>query len=244
MPHPKKSASNKSKKKSSKKKPKKQQPKPATPRPNTKITGERSEAAFLAHALHLDLAIAKPWGDSRRYDFIIDNGSRLWRVQTKCTECLRADAYETRATYTVGKTRAVYTRADIDFLAAHVVPLDVWYIIPVEVCTPAPMLRMYPHRKAKKMRLEKYKNAWFLLKLTESPEDGPITIQASADDSAEEATSQEGTRKEEAKRKSGAPSLSLRLVQGQGGDFDFLSDATKVDRLVLVKVTSVAAMKR
>ena len=244
MPDHKKPANNKSKKKSTKKKSKKPQPAPPTPRPNTKITGERSEAAFLAHALHLDLAIAKPWGDSRRYDFIIDNGSRLWRVQTKCTECLRADAYETRATYTVGKTRAVYTRADIDFLAAHVVPLDVWYIIPVEVCTPAPMLRMYPHRKAKKMRLEKYKNAWFLLKLTESPEDGPITIQASADDSAEEATSQEGTRKEEAKRKSGAPSLSLRLVQGQGGDFDFLSDATKVDRLVLVKVTSVAAMKR
>jgi hypothetical protein len=154
-----------------------------TPRPNTKITGERSEAAFLAHALHLDLAIAKPWGDSRRYDFIIDNGARLWRIQTKCTECLRAGAYETRATYTVGKTRAVYTRADIDFLAAHVVPLDVWYIIPVEVCTPAPMLRMYPHRKAKKMRLEKYRNAWFLLKQMESPEDGPITIQASADES-------------------------------------------------------------
>jgi hypothetical protein len=81
-----------------------------TPRPNTKRTGERSEAAFLARALHLEFAIAKPWGDSRRYDFIIDNGGRLWRVQTKCTECLRADAYETRATYTVGKTRAVYTR--------------------------------------------------------------------------------------------------------------------------------------
>jgi hypothetical protein len=44
------------------------------------------------------------------------------------------------------------------------------------------MLRMYPHRKAKKMRLEKYRNAWFLLKLMESPEDGPITIQASADE--------------------------------------------------------------
>ena len=182
MPDHKKPANNKSKKKSTKKKSKKPQPKPATPRPNTKITGERSEAALLAHALHLDLAIAKPWGDSRRYDFIIDNGSCLWRVQTKCTECLRADAYETRATYTVGKTRAVYTRADIDFLAAHVVPLDVWYIIPVEVCTPAPMLRMYPHRKAKKMRLEKYRNAWFLLKQLESPEDGPITIQASAEE--------------------------------------------------------------
>ncbi|HEY6767441.1 MAG TPA: group I intron-associated PD-(D/E)XK endonuclease, partial [Candidatus Sulfotelmatobacter sp.] len=149
------------------------------PRPNTKRTGERSEAAFLARALHLEFAIAKPWGDSQRYDFILDNGTRLWRIQTKCTEGLRADAYETRATYTVGKKRAVYTRADIDFIAAHVVPLDIWYIIPVEVCTPAPMLRMYPHRKAKKMRLEKYRNAWFLLKLMESPEDGPITIQAS-----------------------------------------------------------------
>ncbi|HXM62214.1 MAG TPA: group I intron-associated PD-(D/E)XK endonuclease [Terriglobales bacterium] len=184
MPHNKKSGPKKTlpKKSTKKKSPKPPKPAPPTPRPNTKITGERSEAAFLAHALQLDLAIAKPWGDSRRYDFIIDNGARLWRVQTKCTECLRADAYETRATYTVGKTRAVYTRADIDFLAAHVVPLDVWYIIPVEVCTPAPMLRMYPHRKAKKMRLEKYRNAWFLLKLKDSPEDGPITIQASADE--------------------------------------------------------------
>jgi hypothetical protein len=94
------------------------------------------------------------------------------------------------------------------------------------------------------MRLEKYRNAWFLLKLMESPEDGPITIQASADDSAEEATSQEGTRKEEAKRKSGAPSLSLRFVQGQGGDFDFRSDTATVDRLVLLKVTSLDAIKR
>ncbi len=149
-----------------------------TPRPNTKRTGERSEAAFLARALGLHLSIAKPWGDSERYDFIIDNGSRLWRVQTKCTEGLRADAYETRATYDVNGKHIPYTRADTDFLAAHVVPLDVWYIIPVEVCTPAPMLRMYPHRKAKKMRLENYRNAWFLLKLIESPEDGPITIQA------------------------------------------------------------------
>jgi hypothetical protein len=254
MPRNKKSGENKSNKSPRKKKSKKPSPKPAprTPRPNTKITGERSEAAFLAHALNLELAIAKPWGDSRRYDFIVDNGGRLWRVQTKCTECLRADAYETRATYTVGKTRAVYTRADIDFLAAHVVPLNVWYIIPVEVCTPAPMLRMYPHRKAKKMCLEKYRNAWFLLKLMESPEDGPITIEAAADETAQEATREEGTRNKEAKTKSAAPSLSLRFVQGQslprtsrgGGDFDFLSDTMTVDRLVLLKVIRVDPIEK
>ena len=165
--------------------------KPRKPKPpkrkNTKVTGERSEAAFLYRASSpiFDFGIAKPWGDSRRYDFILDNGSRLHRIQIKCTESIRARAYETRATYSVGKGRAVYTKKDIDFIAAHVVPLDIWYIIPVEICTPQPMLRFYPHRKAKKMRLEPYREAWHLLQEEEEDESGPpgkIDLQAQADD--------------------------------------------------------------
>jgi len=155
-------------------------------RPNTKRTGERSEAAFLYQASQRRFAISKPWGDSERYDFILDNRPQptvhLFRIQIKCTDSLRAGAYETRATYTVGKSRAVYTKRDIDFIAAHACPersrrmvaLDIWYIIPVEVCTPQPMLRFYPHRKAKLMRLEKYREAWHLL-------DPPLTIQACID---------------------------------------------------------------
>jgi hypothetical protein len=135
----------------------------SAPRKNTKLTGERSEAAFLARAADMGFGVAKPWGDSRRYDFILDNGECLHRVQVKCTESIRARAYETRATYTTGKGRAVYTKKDIDFIAGHVVPLDLWYIIPVEVCTPAPMLRFYPHRTAKIMRLEPYREAWKLV---------------------------------------------------------------------------------
>jgi hypothetical protein len=34
-------------------------------RKNTKITGERSEAAFLNRAAGLGFGVAKPWGDSR-----------------------------------------------------------------------------------------------------------------------------------------------------------------------------------
>jgi hypothetical protein len=164
-------------------KPRKRKPrKPRKPaqRKNTKVTGERSEAAFLYQAANRDFGIAKPWGDSRRYDFILDNGSRLHRIQIKCTESIRARAYETRATYSHGKGRAVYTKKDIDFIAAHVVPLDIWYIIPVEICTPAPMLRFYPHRQAKKMRLEPYREAWHLLQSEE--ESGKIEIQARADE--------------------------------------------------------------
>jgi hypothetical protein len=154
---------------------------------NPKRTGEHSEIAFLYRSDRYQFAISKPFGDSEKYDFILDNRPRpvvqLNRMQIKCTECLRAGAYETRATYTVGRNgRAVYTKRDCDFIAAHIVPLDIWYIIPVEVCTPQPMLRFYPHRKAKKMRLEKYREAWHLL---DPPRPNPpptITIQACIDE--------------------------------------------------------------
>src|SRR6266481_2760861 len=120
--------------------------KPRRLKSNTKRCGERSEAAFLHKASSLGFGVAKPWGDSERYDFILDNGHCLLRVQIKATDTLRAQAYETRATYTVGKGRAVYGPKDIDFLVAHVIPLDLWYVLPVEACIPAPMLRFYPHR--------------------------------------------------------------------------------------------------
>jgi len=173
-------------------------------RPNPKRTGEHSEIAFLYRSDQRQFAISKPFGDSERYDFILDNRpfpgacpepSRrvtLNRIQVKCTECLRAGAYETRATYTVGRNgRAVYTKRDIDFIAAHVVPLDIWYIIPVEVCTPQPMLRFYPHRKARKMRLEKYREAWHLLD-PPLPNPPTITIQACIDPDYPEENHPEG----------------------------------------------------
>ncbi len=67
---------------------------------NTKRTGEFSEAAFLHRAEGLAFKLAKPWGDSERYDFILDSGTRLWKVQVKGTEALRARGYEVRASYT------------------------------------------------------------------------------------------------------------------------------------------------
>lgn len=124
--------------------------KPAKPRPrkNTKRTGEFSEASFLVKATSLGFKVAKPWGDSERYDFIVacpDHSPEFfWRVQVKCTEITRARAYEVRAAYTAGKVRATYTSHDIDFLVAHVVPRNIWYVLPVAACMPSPMLRFYP----------------------------------------------------------------------------------------------------
>jgi hypothetical protein len=97
------------------------------PRPpvhrNTKRTGELSEAAFLLKAETLGFHLAKPWGDSERYDFILDTGARRWRVQIKCTEALRARGYDVQPIYSVyGKGKIVYTADDIDVLVASILP--------------------------------------------------------------------------------------------------------------------------
>src|SRR5258705_2335387 len=63
------------------------QPKPRK-HANTKRTGELAEAAFVVKAASLGYGVCKPWGDSERYDFILDSGPRTWRVQIKCTECV------------------------------------------------------------------------------------------------------------------------------------------------------------
>ena len=62
------------------------QPQPNRKRPNTKRTGELAEAAFLLKAESLGLRVSKPWGDSERYDFLLDSSGRLCRVQVKCTQ--------------------------------------------------------------------------------------------------------------------------------------------------------------
>src|SRR5947208_8797147 len=52
-----------------------------------KRRGEAAEAAFLAKASGLGFGVAKPWGDSERYDFLLDSGhGDFWRVQVKSTQ--------------------------------------------------------------------------------------------------------------------------------------------------------------
>ncbi len=46
-----------------------------------KRRGEAAEAVFLAKASGLGFGVSKPWGDSERYDFILDSGRSVWRVE-------------------------------------------------------------------------------------------------------------------------------------------------------------------
>jgi hypothetical protein len=48
-----------------------------------KRRGEMAEAAFVAKAVSLGFGVAKPWGDSDPFDFILQAGGKLSKVQVK-----------------------------------------------------------------------------------------------------------------------------------------------------------------
>jgi len=132
--------------------------------PNTKRTGELAEAAFVVKAAGLGFAVSKPWGDSERYDFILDSGPRTWRVQIKCTESLNANGYPVQSTYCDRKQKGHYTAADIDVLVAYILPLDLWYVVPAHAFPASASLRFYPEGNisGRQPRFEQYREAWRL----------------------------------------------------------------------------------
>lgn len=71
-----------------------------TDRKCQKVRGEIGEAMFLAKAARMGFGIATPWGDSMKYDMVIDTGKRLFRVQVKSAHKVSASkggGYHVRA---------------------------------------------------------------------------------------------------------------------------------------------------
>lgn len=133
-----------------------------------KRMGELSQAAFLLKAQRMEFAVAVPWGDSEKYDFIVSWGprGRLLRVQVKATARLHHQSYEIQPIYATRLDgKKVYTPEEIDVLAAHVQPRDVWYLLPIEALKGAKSLSFYPDTETRNPLWEKYREAWNWLKL-------------------------------------------------------------------------------
>jgi hypothetical protein len=132
---------------------------------NYKRRGEIVEIAFLHVVSNMGFAVTKPYGDSEAYDFIVDSGSRLWRVQVKSCVCRRKWTYHLRACHGAGTVPAAgpYTAEQIDILAVYIIPADAWYIIPVNAFSPCIFLAFQPHLPVAAGRYEQYREAWYLM---------------------------------------------------------------------------------
>ena len=128
----------------------------------TKRRGEVAEAAFLHKAAALGFSVAKPWGESDRYDFIVDANGRCWRVQVKSAHSSAVNGYSFAACGNVRNKR--YTPRDIDFIIGYVVPANAWYVIPIAAYADRTTIKVFPSSKRRMSQFEKYREAWDYLR--------------------------------------------------------------------------------
>jgi hypothetical protein len=120
----------------------------------------------MAKAAGHGLAVLKPWGDSLRYDFVVETEGGFLRVQVKSTFNHRIKGgYMCHVQPPPHTPR--YSARDVDFLALYVIPEDVWYIVPSPVLTRMKgSILLSPASPGHKY--ESYLEAWHLLRGTRS----------------------------------------------------------------------------
>lgn len=145
-----------------------------------KERGEWVELLFMANAARLGLKVAKPHGDSSRYDVLVEGEGKLHRVQVKsttfkrngCHQCLcfwRTKPPQSKnhpagnASSPLSKrTAQQYSEQQTDFVAAYVVPEDTWFIIPAsEIRTKS--MHLPPRDQPERNRYGQFLEAWHLL---------------------------------------------------------------------------------
>ena len=127
--------------------------------PGSGRVGDASELEFMGRACRLDFRVAKPWGNVDPYDVLVAMGRDFWRVQVKCAHRGKDGCYY------AGCGRRAYSKNNIDFVAAHLVAPNIWYIVPVEACEGRRGLHFGPYGTGK-AKYERYREAWCLLACT------------------------------------------------------------------------------
>jgi hypothetical protein len=123
-----------------------------------KVRGEWAESLFLSRASEHGLPVSKPWGDSTSYDCVVGRPGKFVAVQVKCTmaESKSGEGYICSAC----SSGRPYAAGSFDFLAAYVVPEDVWYIIPAKCMQGMKSLSLFTEHG----KYEKYRESWRLLR--------------------------------------------------------------------------------
>jgi hypothetical protein len=125
--------------------------------------GEVSELAFLHKAASLGFALSLPYG-VLPYDFVVEGGRNLWRVQVKSVTCMREGLYHIAIRHRAEHRAQAYTGSEIDFVAAYIIPEGTWYILPVREVMGRTSFHFRPRGWARRDPYARYREAWHLLR--------------------------------------------------------------------------------
>jgi hypothetical protein len=130
----------------------------------TKRRGELAEMAFHLKATQMGFRVFKPYGDSERYDFILDSGKRLWTVQVKSTTTILNGRYHVNSHRRTNRGVVAYDPSEIDVLVAYIIPEDAWFILPIQAILTRTSLLFCFKDDPKGGLYGAYREAWHLLR--------------------------------------------------------------------------------
>ena len=131
----------------------------ATAIQNNKKRGEWAELKFMAEAMERNLPASKPYGESENFDVVVGRRGKFVGVQVKSTSALSRE--KTGYDCKLRSGHVAYAAGAFDFLAAYIVPENVWYIIPANLIHGKASIMLYPNLPT--ARYEQYREAWNLL---------------------------------------------------------------------------------
>ena len=120
---------------------------------DTKRIGNLTELQCITRLYELGYSISIPYGDSEKYDFILDVNGNLYKIQCKHANIHRneyglVDYVSIDATWQSGYTkgnkfkRNSYSKDEVDYFATYYEGKV--YLIPVENCSAQKILRILP----------------------------------------------------------------------------------------------------
>jgi hypothetical protein len=115
-------------------------------------------------ATSLGFPLALPYGHLHRYDFIVESGRNLWRVQVKTCGYMERGLYCLNLNHRPKGMRRPYTESEIDFVAVYITPKKTWYILPVREVVEHGTLRFCPTGHPRTDPYACYREAWHLLR--------------------------------------------------------------------------------
>ena len=126
--------------------------------------GELGELAFLCKATSLGFALSLPYGHVQRYDFVVEGGGNLWRVQVKSAAFLESGLYHVGIRHSTKRKAKPYTESEIDFVAVYIIPEETWYILPVREVVGRQTFLFRPKGYNRRDPYAHYREAWHLLR--------------------------------------------------------------------------------
>jgi hypothetical protein len=115
-------------------------------------------------ATGLGFPLALPYGHLHRYDFIVESGRNLWRVQVKTSSFMLRGMYRLCTYHRAKGIGHTYTESEIDFVAVYIIPKKTWYILPVSEVVERRTLFFRPIGPPRLDPYAHYREAWHLLR--------------------------------------------------------------------------------